>query len=244
LAAISTRGRAQSRDVPAALGTSCTPHRHISVDPASGPRWSNIEGTAPLVQPGCRSNPKPKEVMMSFLDRVTKAVGDVVDRGKQEVDQFMRIQKINGEIGEIEKRVAEFKNQIQQATHQAGEKAIELLRSGALASPELQGFVSQITGFEQEITSEEAAIAGKKKDIEAIKAEHDAEAAAKAASQVAASPAAAGAPSTALPAEAAIAAPAPTGPAPTAPAAGFCTACNEPLTGTSPFCPHCGVKLG
>ncbi len=33
---------------------------------------------------------------MSILDRVTKAVGDAVDRGKREVDQFVRIQKING----------------------------------------------------------------------------------------------------------------------------------------------------
>lgn len=47
---------------------------------------------------------------MSFLDRVTKAVGGVVDRGKQEVDQFMRIQKINGEIGQMEKKIAEFKS--------------------------------------------------------------------------------------------------------------------------------------
>ena len=54
---------------------------------------------------------------MSFLDRVTKAVGDVVDRGKQEVGQFVRIQKINGEIGQMEKKITEFKGQIQTATH-------------------------------------------------------------------------------------------------------------------------------
>jgi len=61
---------------------------------------------------------------MSFFDKVTKAVGDVVDRGKAEVGQFVRIQKINGEIGEMEKKIAEFKTQIQTATQQAGEKAV------------------------------------------------------------------------------------------------------------------------
>jgi hypothetical protein len=46
------------------------------------------------------------ESMMSFFDRVTKAVGDVVDKGKKDVDQFMKIQKINGEIGGMEKKIA------------------------------------------------------------------------------------------------------------------------------------------
>ena len=42
--------------------------------------------------------------MMSFLDKVTKAVGDVVDKGKKDVDQFLKIQKVNGEIGAMEKK--------------------------------------------------------------------------------------------------------------------------------------------
>jgi wobble nucleotide-excising tRNase len=112
---------------------------------------------------------------MSFLDKVTKAVGDVVDKGKKDVDQFMRIQKINGEIGAIEKKIAEFRNQIQQAKAQSGEKAIELLRGGALVSSDLQAFVGQIAGIEQQIVAEEASVADKKADIAKIKAEHDAE---------------------------------------------------------------------
>lgn len=159
---------------------------------------------------------------MSFLDKVTKAVGDVVDRGKAEVDQFVRIQKINGEIGEMEKKIAELKDQIQTATKSAGEKVIVLAKAGTLASPELKPFVDQITGFEQEITAQEAAVAGKKKEIDAIKAEDEA---AKAA----------GAEAPAAPAPAAPAAPA-------AASARFCGACGASLAGAGAFCPACGAK--
>jgi len=163
---------------------------------------------------------------MSFFDKVTKAVGDVVDRGKAEVDQFMRIQKINGEIGEMEKTIAECKSQIQTATQQAGEKAIVLVRAGTIASPDLKGFVDQIAGFEKQIAEESAAVAGKKKEIEAIKAEDEA-AEAKPAEATAVPPV-----------------PAPATPAAAAPAAKVCTACGASLAGAAPFCPQCGAKQG
>jgi hypothetical protein len=155
--------------------------------------------------------------MMSFFDKVTKAVGDVVDRGKAELDQFKRIQKINGEIGEMEKTIAECKAKIQAATQQAGEKAIALVRAGTIASPDLTGFVDQIAGFEKQIADQGAAVAGKRKEIEAIKAEDDA--AAKAA-------------------EATVVPPVPAAPA----AARFCGACGASLAGAGAFCPQCGAK--
>jgi flagellar biosynthesis chaperone FliJ len=165
---------------------------------------------------------------MSFLDRVTKAVGEVVDRGKQEVDQFVRIQKINGEIGQIEKKIAEFKSQIQNTKQQAGEKALALVRAGAIASPDLTAFVDQITVIERHIAEEEAAVAGKKKDIEVIKAEHEA---------AAATPVAGGAAVPSVPASQPPAAPA----APAA-AAGRCSACGAAIPGAGAFCPQCGAK--
>ncbi len=161
---------------------------------------------------------------MSLLDRVTKAVGDAVDRGKKEVDQFVRIQKINGEISDMEKNVAEFKGQIQQARQLAGEKAIELLRAGALVCPDLLGFVEQVSGFEKQIAAEEDKIAGKKVEIEKIKAEHEAE---KADSHATPQPG---------PAEAS----APT----SAPPVRFCSQCGAQLTSSGAFCPQCGSKLG
>ena len=155
---------------------------------------------------------------MSFFDKVTKAVGDVVDRGKAELDQFKRIQKINGEIGEMEKTIAECNSQIQAATQQAGATAITLVRAGTIASPDLKGFVDQIAGFEKQIAEQSAAVAGKRQEIEAIKAEDEA-AAAKAAE------------ATAVP------------PVPAAPAAArFCAACGASLAGAGAFCPQCGAK--
>ena len=123
---------------------------------------------------------------MSLFDKVTKAVTGAVDKGKAEVDQFMRIQKINGEISEIEKGIAGLKEQIQTATKLAGEKAIAMAKAGEITAPDLKTFADQITGFENDIASQEAAIADKKKAIEAIKAEDEVK---EAASEAPAAPA-------------------------------------------------------
>jgi hypothetical protein len=108
---------------------------------------------------------------MSLLDRMTKAVGDVVDRGKKEVDQFVRIQKINSQISDIEKGMGEFKSQIQQSKVKIGEMAIEMLRAGTLASPEMQSLLDQIAGIEGRIVSAESEIAEKRAEIDGIKSE-------------------------------------------------------------------------
>lgn len=117
---------------------------------------------------------------MSFLDKVTKAVSDVVDKGKKDVDQFMKIQKINGEIGAIERKIADLKGQIEQTNAAAGREAIALLRAGTLAPADVQPFLEKVTGFDQQIATEEAGIAGKKAEIEKVKAEHEADRAATA----------------------------------------------------------------
>jgi hypothetical protein len=108
---------------------------------------------------------------MSILDRVTKAVGEVVDRGKKEVDQFVRIQKINGQIGDLEKGVREYGDHIQQIKAKIGEMAIEMLQAKTLSSPEMSALLDQITGLQQQIASSEADITLKRTEIERIKAE-------------------------------------------------------------------------
>jgi hypothetical protein len=184
---------------------------------------------------------------MGFFDKVTKAVGDAVDKGKKDIDQFMRIQKINGEISAIEAKVAELKAEIQQNSQNAGQKAIALLRAGSLASPDLQVFVDRLADFEHQIAAEEAAIAAKKADIERIKAED--------AAPAAAAPAPAAVPPSPAPAAAAPTAPPPlpvqppAADVPTASsvpplpkAAGACPQCGKPLTGGA-FCTECGAKV-
>ncbi len=118
---------------------------------------------------------------MGFFDKVTKAVGDVVDKGKHEADQFMRIQKIKGEIGEMERKVAGFTDEIAKATGDAGTKAIQMVRAGTLNAADLQPLADRIAGLEKQIEAEQAAIGGKRADIEKIKAEDDVPAAAAAA---------------------------------------------------------------
>ena len=112
---------------------------------------------------------------MSFLDRVTKAVSDTVDRGKKEVDQFVRIQKVKGEVGAAESKIGEFKTQILQLKSQIGEKAVEMLRAGTLAAPELQVMREQIDDLDRQIAAEDAVIVEKRAEIEKIKAEDEAE---------------------------------------------------------------------
>ena len=110
---------------------------------------------------------------MSFLDKVTKAVGDVVDKGKHEVDQFVRIQKVNSQIGEIERKIADLKAKIDHAKAGIGDKVVGMLRAGELVSPVLKPLVDEIAGFEQQVTAEETQIADKKAEIEKIKAEDE-----------------------------------------------------------------------
>jgi chromosome segregation ATPase len=108
---------------------------------------------------------------MSILDRVSKAVGDVVDRGKKEVDQFIKIQKINSQIGDLEKEISKFKGQIQQTKVTIGDTALEMLRAGTLVSPELSALLEKITGIQQQISPLEAEIIQKKSEIESIRSE-------------------------------------------------------------------------
>lgn len=187
---------------------------------------------------------------MSFLDRVTKAVGDAVDRGKKEVDQFMRIQKINGLIGESERKITQWRTEIQQATTEIGQQALQMVRAGALNGAELQPLVDKIAGIEQQITAEEAVIAEKKAEIEKIKAED--ERAAEAAAHAPAEPSGQSAAAVPPPMSAApqppplptAAAPGPEAAAAAGPGASrFCPQCGAAATGSGAFCMQCGAKL-
>jgi predicted nucleic acid-binding Zn-ribbon protein len=158
---------------------------------------------------------------MSIFDRVTKAVGDVVDRGKKEVDQFVKIQKINGQIGDFEKSIGDCRGRIQQTKVKIGEMAIEQLRAGTLTSQPMSALLDEITGAEQQIASLENDIAQKRAEIEKLKAE-DKE------------------PGVEQPA---AAEPPPPPPPPPGAAARLCPQCGA-AAGSGAFCPQCGTKLG
>ncbi len=174
---------------------------------------------------------------MSFLDRVTKAVGDAVDRGKKEVDQFMRIQKINSQIGESEKKISELQAHIQQVKADIGDHAVQMLRAGTLTSPELHALVEQIEATEQQINAEQAVIVEKRAEIDKIKAEDEKPAPVEAEDQ-AATPA----PAAAAPAPG-TSAPAASTPAAVAQSARFCPQCGASAAGSGAFCAQCGARL-
>ncbi len=108
---------------------------------------------------------------MSFLDRIGKAISETAAKAKQELDQMARINRIKGEIRDLEKKIKGFQDQIRAIKFQAGERALEMLRSGALQSAELQPFADEIARLEQEIAACQGEIAQKEAAIEAIKAE-------------------------------------------------------------------------
>ncbi|MGB9723182.1 MAG: zinc-ribbon domain-containing protein [Chloroflexia bacterium] len=108
---------------------------------------------------------------MSFLDRVGKAISETAAKAKQELDQMARINRIRGEIRDLEKKIKDFEEQIRAIKFRAGEKALEMLRSGVLESAELQPFADEIARLEQEIAACREEITQKEAAIEAIKAE-------------------------------------------------------------------------
>jgi hypothetical protein len=155
---------------------------------------------------------------MSILDRVSKAVGDAVDRGKKEVDHFVRIQKINSQIGDLQKSIGESNGQIQQTKLLIGEIAIEMLRAGTLVSEEINSLLEKIAGIQQQISSLEVEIVQKKTEIESIRSEG------KAAKE----------PGSAAEETAA--------PPPDEIASRFCAQCGAPAS-SGAFCSRCGSKL-
>jgi hypothetical protein len=178
---------------------------------------------------------------MSFLDKMTKAVGNVVDRGKKDLDQFMRIQKVNGEISAIETKVSGLRAQVQQIRQDAGTKALDLVKAGSLQIPELQVFVEQLATIDRQVAVEEQAIVEKRADIERIKAEHAAAEAANVATPAA--PASAPVVPPPLPVTSTGVAVPPVPAVPPLPqSVGVCPHCGQPVSGGA-LCAGCGATL-
>jgi hypothetical protein len=174
---------------------------------------------------------------MSFLDRVTKAVTETVDRGKKEVDEFMRIQKVKGEISEAEKAIEEARNRIQQVKLRLADSTIDMVRSSTLSAAPLQVYLDEIADFERSIAGRQDVIVQKRAEIETIKAET-----AGPIPPPPPIPTAAVAPEPA--ATPIVPPPLPVSPVSAPVASPVCPACGTAVAPGAGFCTECGTKLG
>ncbi len=185
---------------------------------------------------------------MSFFDKVTKAVSETVDRGKKEVNQFMRVQKVKGEISREEEAIRAAGARVQQVKQEIGDAVIGRLRSGELVDTPLQALADKVAAIEAEVAGHQSVIADKRAEIVRIEAEGTAPSAA--APPAAATPAPAPAAAVPPPPDAAAPAPPPLpGASPAAPpplpglVSTVCSQCGAAIPASAAFCTECGAKL-
>jgi hypothetical protein len=173
---------------------------------------------------------------VSFFDKMTKAVSETVDRGKKEVDQFMRIQKVKGEVSKEEGGIRDAGARAQSVKQQIGDIVVARLRAGTLADPELQAQADRVEAIDAEMAAHQALIAEKRAEIARIETEGSAPP----------PPAPPPLPGTIPAAPPAAAVPPPLPPAPVAassPVTTTCSQCGATIPASAAFCTECGAKL-
>ncbi len=160
---------------------------------------------------------------MPILDRFKQGV----DSAKFKADQLMRINRVQGEIGNLNHEIAGLRDKVANAV-------MELHKGGKLAHPELEELCASIDGLNGQIATKEAQIAS-------IRAETAPQAPTAAPVILAPEYAAAAQPATSQPVAAAAPSPAPA-PAPVA-AANKCASCGFELPEKVSFCPNCGQRV-
>jgi hypothetical protein len=195
---------------------------------------------------------------MGFFDSLTKAVSDTVDRGKKEVDQFMRIQKVKGEIGQVEQAIRDAGVRGQQVRQEIGDMVIARLRAGTLADADLQAHADRAAAIEKEIAVHHAAIVEKREQIARIEAEAQVTAPAPpplpvapasvpvAPASVPVAPASVPVAPASVPATASAPPPLPVAPASVPaipPVATTCSQCGAAIAASATSCTECGAKL-
>jgi hypothetical protein len=108
---------------------------------------------------------------MAFFDKLTKAVSDTVDRGKKEVDQFMRIQKVKADIGREEQAIRDAGTRAQQVKQEIGDLVIARLKAGTLADGELRALGDRVAAIDGDVAGHQAVIVEKRAEITRIEAE-------------------------------------------------------------------------
>jgi hypothetical protein len=89
---------------------------------------------------------------MSFLNRLSKSVGKAAEQAKFEADKLVKVNKLQGEVGELG-------GQVTSVTADIGSKVIELAEAGALQLPEVEEMIAQVKVLSEQLAGKESELA-------------------------------------------------------------------------------------
>lgn len=85
---------------------------------------------------------------MSFLDNISKTIGQSIDRAKFEADKFQKTNQIRGELSDLRKKMDTQRLEL-------SDKATELYRAGQIQSVTLGEMIQNIDALRAQITLKE-----------------------------------------------------------------------------------------
>lgn len=85
---------------------------------------------------------------MSFLDNISKTIGQGIDRAKFEADKFQKVNQIRSELSELRKKIDGQRLEL-------SDKATELYRAGQIQSLTLGELIQNIDALRAQITLKE-----------------------------------------------------------------------------------------
>ncbi|ABU59391.1 MAG: zinc ribbon domain-containing protein [Roseiflexus castenholzii] len=156
---------------------------------------------------------------MGFLDELSRKLAEGVDRARFEAEKFQRVTAIQGEISNL-------RRQVDAKRLEFGDRAIELLKAGAIQSPTLAALLREIEALQASLTLKEEELRHTQGQVFI---------------EPAPTPRAQHVPVSIEPPRP----PAPE-PPPLQPVAGgkVCPSCGFQMPQTAVFCPNCGLRVG
>ncbi|MCS6939270.1 MAG: zinc ribbon domain-containing protein [Roseiflexaceae bacterium] len=156
---------------------------------------------------------------MGFLDELSRKLAEGVDRARFEAEKFQRVTAIQGEISNL-------RRQVDAKRLEFGDRAIELLKAGAIQSPTLATLLREIEALQASLTLKE-------EELRHVQGQVFIE--------PAPAPRAQNVPVSVEPPR-----PPTPAPPPPQPVAGgkVCSSCGFQMPQTAVFCPNCGLRAG
>lgn len=152
---------------------------------------------------------------MGFLDELSRKLAEGVDRARFEAEKFQRVTAIQGEISNL-------RRQVDAKRLEFGDRAIELLRAGAIQSPTLAALLREIEALQASLTLKE-------EELRHVQGQTFVE--------PAPAPRVQNVPVSVEP-------PRPPTPAPPVVGGKVCPSCGFQMPQTAVFCPNCGLRVG